>query len=144
MHRLDSISPDLVAILQRASPATQRRAALAACEFAVVHSGSKDATIAKALKALRQPGTDPQPARSEIQAIVQQLDAAAFRAQDLSESGQGSDEDYTKAFAKARCAAAVSFARLTDPLEAALEAVYEAAMTTDDPVEIIAVVQSVL
>ena len=144
MHRLESISIDLVTRLRTASTAKQRAATLAACEFAVSRSGIRNATTDKAMSELRTTGTISPKTTAELQAIVEQLDDEAFHAQEASDVRQGSNEDYLAAFARARCGAAISLAGTADPLEAALEAIYEAAMTADEPEKIISVVQGAL
>jgi hypothetical protein len=144
MHRLESISADLDAKLRSASPAQQRAAMLTACEFALKHSGVKNATIAKGIGELRRTGAISPGLCTDLQAIVEQLDEDAFRAQEAVEAGHGSWDEYLAAYSRARCGAALSFAGLADPLQAAVEAIYEAAMTSDDPEEIISVLQSAL
>jgi len=144
MHRLQSISADLAARLQSASPAQQRAAMVTACEFALEHSGVKNATITMGIGELRRTGAISSGLCTDLQAIVERLDEDVFRAQEAVEAGYGSWDQYLAAYSRARCGAALSFAGLDDPLQAALEAIYEAAMTTDDPEEIISVLQSAL
>jgi hypothetical protein len=115
---------------------------LTACEFALKHSGLKNATIAKGIEELLRTGAISP--GLHLQAIVKQLDEDAFRAQEAVEAGHGSWDQYLAAYSRARCGAALSFAGLADPLQAALEAIYEAAMTTDDPEELFSVLQSAL
>jgi hypothetical protein len=61
-----------------------------------------------------------------LAAIVEHLDNHYFDLKDRFEAGAGSESSYLDAFRKARAATAVMAALAPDPLEAAMNALYEA------------------
>lgn len=141
---LEDLSPDLAAKLQRASAAKQRAASLAACEFAVAHARVEHPLIDKALKTLREGGVLLPEDKAELDALAAQLDEDYFALQEAAEEGQASTEDYMRVFAQARAVAALSCAGDEDALQAATDAIYEAAAKTDDKEGLVARILGVL
>jgi hypothetical protein len=136
MTRLETLSPDVAGKLQRASVANQRAAALAACEFAIARTGIEHPLVEKALKKVRAAGVLTRKEKAELDTLVAQLDEEYFALQEAAEEGRASTEDYVKVFGQARAVAALSFATGEDAFQAATEAIYEAAATTDDKEEL--------
>jgi hypothetical protein len=68
--------------------------------------------------------------------ITEELDETAWDVQDKVDEGLIPEQAYLDAFSKARAVAAVGCALETDPLQAALESVYEAQAATCDLVAI--------
>lgn len=144
MTRLERLSPDLADRLRHASPPKQRAAALAACEFAVAHTKVEYAIVEKALKKVRAAGVLAPTERAELDALAAQLDEEYFVLQDAAEEGRASTEDYMRRFSEARAIAALSFVGGEDAFQAATEAIYEAAATTDDNEALTSIIQSAL
>jgi hypothetical protein len=82
--------------------------------------------------------------KSDLDALAAQLDAEYFALQEAIEEGRASTNDYMRPFGQARAVAALSFAGREDAFQAATEAIYEAAATTDDKEELFAHILSVL
>lgn len=144
MTRLESLSPDLGDKLQRASAVKQRAASLAACEFAISHAKVEHAIVEKALEKVRRAGVLAPQERDELVALAEQLDEEYFNLQEAAEEGRASTEDYMRLFGQARAVAALSFAGGEDALQAATEAIYEAAATTEDKEGLAIVIESAL
>ena len=79
-----------------------------------------------------------------LDTLVAQLDDEYFQLQEAEEEGQASSEDYMRVFGQARAVAAVAFAGGDDPFEAATEAIYEAAATTDNQGDLVAQIEEAL
>jgi hypothetical protein len=144
MTRLEILSPDVADKLQRASAAKQRAASLAACEFAVAHTRVEHRLVDEALRTLRAAGVLTPNEKAELDALAAQLDEDYFALQEAAEEGQASTEDYLAMFAKARAVAALACAGDENALQAATEAIYEAAATADDKDGLLACILAVL
>jgi hypothetical protein len=129
--RLQTADPDLVDELRAASPTAQRRAARAAAETAVQHTGVNSPILDLVLPRLGDATPDTN-LRTQVAALVEELDERAWAIQDQVEAGAQTQHDYLTAFAAARAAAAVLAALDTDPEQAALESAYEAQAATAD------------
>ncbi len=144
MTRLDSLSADLTDKLRRASSAKQRAASLAALEFAIARAEVEHPLVEKALEKVRTAGVLTPKEKAELDALAAQLDEEYFALQEAAEEGRASTEDYMRVFGQARAVAALSFAGGDDPFQAATEAIYEAAATTDDKEDLTALIESAL
>lgn len=144
MTRLETLSPDLAAKMQRASAIKQRAASLAACEFAISRAKVEHPLVEKALKKMRATGVLAPKEKAELDALAAQLDEEYFALQEAAEEGQARTEDYMRVFGQARAVAALSFAGGDDASQSAAEAIYEAAATTDDKEELSIHILSVL
>jgi hypothetical protein len=144
MSRLETISSSIAVSLSQASETRQRAACLAACEFAVEHSGVNSPVVEQALQALRQSNPVAPQVKRELEALTQRLDDEYFDLQEAAENGTASEDEWKRAFSQARAASALVFASGEDALEAASEAVYEATATVDDNSELIAIVANAL
>ncbi len=81
--------------------------------------------------------------RTAINKLADDLDAAAWDKQNLSDAGTTTDAEYVAAFRLARAATAVQFA-LDDDADAAAETCYEAQAAVDDISEVRAIALSQL
>lgn len=144
MSRLETLSPELTAKLRRASQVEQRAASLAAGEFAVSHANVEHPVIKEALTMLRTGGVLAPEKRAEIGALAARLDEEYFDLQEAAEEGRASADEYLRLFGQARAVTAVLSAFQDHPFEAAAEAIYEAAATTDQPKDLFSVVEAVL
>lgn len=100
-------------------------AARAAAEAAVQHSGVNLTILDRALPHLDNADPDAN-LRSQVAALVEELDERAWTIQDQVDAGAQSQQDYFTAFAAARAAASVLAALDADPEQAALDSAYEA------------------
>jgi hypothetical protein len=144
MTRLEALSPDLARRLQEASASKQRAAGLAAAEFALAHAGVRHPLVESALAKVRSAGALAPKDKAQLDTLAAQLDEEYFALQQAAERGQSGSEEYMRVFGQARAVSALAFAGREDALQAATEAIYEAAATTDDKKEFFAVVQSAL
>jgi hypothetical protein len=142
--RLASVDRDLAKRILAADPAACRRAAAAAAGWAVGSAGLDDPRVDAFLTRDAAPATDVAVAREALRALVDELDEGGWNLQDQVEEGNASNDDYLRAFGKARAASALYEATGEDPHLAALEAVYEAWMVVDDPGELRSIVVAVL
>lgn len=130
--RLESTFPELARAVEGASAAQRRDAALAASALAVEQTGLRNVAVDAALQELRSNRTVDDSRRSELHALVEELDEAYWSMQELVESGAAAGSDAVAAFRQARAAASVAFATETDARTAALEGLYEAVAAIDD------------
>lgn len=144
MVRLKALYPDLVDKLRSASDTKQRKAGLAASEFAISHAALEHPLVNRTLEKVRATGILTPKEKVEIDGLAEKFDDEYFAMQEAAEHGQTSSDDYMQSFSKARAVAALSFAGSENAFEAATEAIYEAAATTDDQEELSALIQSVL
>jgi hypothetical protein len=144
MTRLDCVLPDLAAKLQASLPPKQRAAALVACEFAIAHAQVQHPLVQSTLDKLRATGVLSVNERRDLDALTVRLDNEYFDLQEAAEQGKASREDYLRAFEKARAVAALSYAGRENSLEAANEAICEAAATVDDRRRLVALLEAVL
>jgi len=144
MTRLETLEPGLADRLQRASATTQRRAALAACDFAVGQSKIEHPLVKEVLEKLRAGNALESKERAELEALVLRLDEEYLDLQEAAENGRVTTNDYLRVFRQARAAASILSAFHDNPIQASHEAVYEAAAITDEPAQLFARIDEVL
>lgn len=144
MTRLETLSPELSSALRRASSAKQRAASLVASEFASARAKIEHPLVERALAKMRAGGFLTPKEKAELNALAAELDEEYFALQEAAEEGRVRTEDYMRVFAQARAVVAMVFAAGEDALQAATESVYEAAATTGDKEELIALIRSAL
>lgn len=130
--RLHLLDPALEARLRTASPVQLRRVVMQVCRFALERTGLSNPVLSEAV---RSDITDDERAElnRSVAELAASLDEAAFVAQEKIENNPAAYRSYLSAFAQARAASAVAFALDKDhPVQAALEAVYEANAATHD------------
>jgi hypothetical protein len=130
--RLSALDRDFYSLLIRQSDDKLRSLALTACQFAVQKVGLKYPVIDHALRTLtdRKP-LDPSQV-GELGKLVMALDATQKEINDRVTLGKTSALGGKIATDQARAANAVYLAANGDPLYAALEAIYEAYIATED------------
>jgi hypothetical protein len=141
--RLQTADADLVRVLRAASPQALRRVAYGVAKTAVEHTGLREETLDSALERVREVTPDPA-LRDRVAHLVEQFDERAWDIQEQVEAGTATQDEYLRAFAIARAAAAVHSALDNDPADAALEAAYEAQAATQDMALVRAVAQQAL
>ncbi len=129
--RLDSVSPELAERLRGTSEDALRRVAAAVGDLAVKRVSLADPRLERALSAVagRRAGGDE---KVELEGLVEELDEAAWEIQARVHAGQAPEDEYLRAFRKARAASSVAFALDPDPHAAAMESVYEAQAAVGD------------
>jgi hypothetical protein len=130
--RLSTVATDLVESLQAQRTVRLRRTAADVARLAVQRTRLVDPRIDSALAALHDGNFGDSDARSAVQQLTKELDVIAWDLQKVAEESRGSMQPYHAAFARARAAASVKCALNSDPLSAALEAVYEAQAAVSD------------
>jgi hypothetical protein len=85
MMRLEAVAKELTVKLKAASPAKQRKAALAACRLATQTGLIEEPIVLDALDQLQQHGVLPTQSISELRALADQLDEKYFDLQDRAE-----------------------------------------------------------
>ena len=142
--RLSTISLELVDKLKVQPPERLRRAAADAASFAVQQLCLADPRLDAALAALRGGKFGDTGERSAAQQLTRELDMIAWEVKKTAEERNSSMRPYYTAFARARAAASVKCALDSNPLNAALEAVYEAQAAVADLQAIRTVVETAL
>ena len=130
--RLETISEPLVTRLREATPATQRAAAVEAARLALRLAGVAIPSVDSALDEITSRGEISAKVRVALEEIVSGFEQRAFQVQEQSLAGNGVYRDYLPLFSAARAVSAILMALQENPFEAACEAIYEAAATTDD------------
>lgn len=118
--------------MEAASETQCRVAAIAASAVAVEQTGLRDVAVDAALQELRGNRTVDESRRSELHALVEELDEAYWDTQELVGPGSAAGSDAVAAFRLARAAASVAFATETDARRDALDGLYEAVAALDD------------
>lgn len=131
-RRLDVIAGDLAEQLEREPELRLRRVAERVALAALGEVSLEGDRVDRAVAALRAGRYGDGPERAELKALIDELDEAAWDLQDEVEAGNTDQANYLAAFGRARAAMALWFALDSDPLEAAMEAAYEAEAATDD------------
>lgn len=117
--RLGTVDLPLVHEVSGYDTTRLRAAAAAVVRHGLSRAGVSDPRVDAALARLAAGQWGDGPARDELRALVDELDEAAWDAQDAGRP------DYLPSFARARAAGALDYALDADPLLAALEAAYE-------------------
>lgn len=143
MIRLETLSPEFVEKLSKASAASQRAAALAASQFAVSETKLDHPSIKEALDELQTMGFLTPGKKAELEALVEELDNKYFDLQD-SHPGEAISAEALLAFSQARAVAAVLSAATEAPFEAAAEAIYEAAAASDNQEGLLSLIEPLL
>jgi hypothetical protein len=132
ISRLSAVAIDMAEQLSLQPPRRLRRAAAAAASLAVERTQLADRRLDTALAAVRGDIPAAMAELSQVLALTEELDEAAWDAQEQVEAGVLPERAYLAAFARARAAASVGFALEPSALRAALESVYEAQAAVDD------------
>jgi hypothetical protein len=120
---LDSEFPGLVHELEGATADEQRAAALAAAQMAIMRTQLRDHRLNTAAAANRFGDCAE---REAVSALTDELDEVAWTIQARVHHGMAAEEEYSRAFRKARAASALFFALDENPLNAAIQGLYEA------------------
>jgi len=131
-YRLRHIAKDLLEELTKADESHLRGVAVAVCNLAVQRSGLKSPVVNEAMQYLLRWQAVPAGIQADLEDLVDQLDAKYFDAKDAAEAAGEGDENWHRAFHKARAAAAVLFACNEDPVRAAAESAFEANAAAHD------------
>jgi hypothetical protein len=130
--RLSALDQDFYRLLLRQSDDRLRLTALTACQFAVQKVGLKYPAIENALRTMSERKPLDTAEAAELGKLVMALDATQKELNDRVTLGKTSALGGKLATCQARAANAVYLAANDDPLYAALEAVYEAHIATED------------
>ena len=132
--RISSLDNDFYTQLLRESDDGLRRMALAACRYAVEKSNLQYPAILNALKAMTDDKPLSQSEIAEMGKLVAALDAFHIGTdiRDRDKHGKTDTLSAKAAMFQAHAASAVFMAANSDPLFAALEAIYEAYLATGD------------
>jgi hypothetical protein len=144
VRRLETISTELVEKLRRAPPAKQRKATLAACEFALSYAQVDNPLVEESLASLRAYGGLSPNQKAELEALAARLDDQYLDLRSAAEEGRAGANDYLPVFEKSLAVSALAFAGAEDPFEASTEAMYEAAIATDKDEGLFAAVEAAL
>lgn len=144
MNRLSSVAADLAEQMNNRSASQLRKVASTAALLAVDRTNLVDPRLEGALAAIRDSAPGNRNECSNALRVAEELDERAWDIREKVDEGTLPKRSYLEAFRKARAAAAVGFALELNPLQAALEAVYEARAAVADLEAVRAAINSVL
>jgi hypothetical protein len=127
MTRLETLLPELAAMLELAPVAKLRAACVAACDYAVTEAKIQHPLVMEVVKKMREGTVITQDQRRQLEAIVARLDEDYFDMAKAFDEGRASAATYRRLFSQARAVACILFALEENPFHAATEAIYEAA-----------------
>jgi hypothetical protein len=130
--RLGIIFPDLEKDLKRLSPAGLRDVAAAAAREATRIIGIANTTVEEGIAALAGAHYGDPSLTGRLRSLVEELDGIQWDLQDGVDEGRKEKAAQSKAFREARAVNALYYALQANPLEAALEALYEAHAAIQD------------
>ena len=130
--RLGAVARDLVLLLSGRTDEELRVVAQDVVAFGLARAPVAGALVDQGLQALQAGDPGDGGLREELEALVAELDERAWAAQEAWESGDAPEAAYAEAFGRARSAAAVVAALGQEPLDAALESVYEVQVGSGD------------
>jgi hypothetical protein len=125
-NRLELIDYDLSEKIKNASSEKQRSISLAVTRYAIMESNLISNLVGQAYEAVRTGRINDKELKDQIEHLVQDLDQKQWDLHDLVDEGEASEEEYLKAFKRARAANALFFLLDADPVISALESSYEA------------------
>lgn len=136
--RLSTLAPDAVKRLRAMTEHQRRETVAAACDYALERTGLKSALLDSARERLHshQPLSAEQ--RTALESLAADLDNRYFDLQESALEGTNGSDEAAHFFSQARAISALLFAFDSDSLTASTEALYEAAMSGDDPVQVLA------
>lgn len=134
-NTLNLIDPALTRIVENATEDQLRKMTLVACELACKENRLNHPLIEQALTALRSGVYGNQVLKEQVEKLTEELDETQWDIQDKVEQGSADQDEYTIAFQRARAASAIYSALDDDPLEAAINALYEVNFSLGDDKE---------
>lgn len=132
VSRLSTVAADLAEQLEHRPSSQLRKVATTAALLAVDRTSLVDSRLDTALAAIRDGAPGNRDECSAASRVTEELDERAWDIQEKVDEGMLPQEVYLEAFRRARAAASVGFALEVNPLQAALEAVYEAQAAVAD------------
>lgn len=144
MFRLTTISKELSVGLTRAAAEKQREVVVRSCEYVIKKTKTNSRLILDILQKYSNKSDLPLNLRTELEKEIAIFEEEYFRLQAAEETGECSQEEYLIPFQKARAISAVLYCFESDLELASNEALYEAAMSLDDPEELIDTIKKVL
>jgi hypothetical protein len=130
--RLSTVAADLAEQLEHRPSSQLRKVATIAALLAVDRTHLADPRLDAALTAIRDGAAGDRNECSAVSLVVEELDEKAWDIQESVDEGTQPQEAYLEAFRMARAAESIGFALEVNPLQAALEAVYEAQAAVSD------------
>jgi hypothetical protein len=130
--RLSTLDKDFYTSLLREDDPALRRAALAAARYAVEKTKMHYPAVEAVLKLLHKGHPLPETEVRELGKLVINLDNIQVDLRERVKLGKKTEAEWRIAFVQARVANAVFQAANVDPLNAALESIYEAYSATED------------
>ena len=134
-QRLSTVAPDLVTEISRMPEGRLRELASGIADAAGRETQLDDPRFRAALAILQSDRSDEAAVRAGVETLVQELDEVAWDIQDKLDSGEGTYDQYSRAFDRARAAAAAYWALDSDPEVAALESAYEASIVLQSRIQ---------
>ncbi|MBW3542015.1 MAG: hypothetical protein KY476_17235 [Planctomycetes bacterium] len=137
MVRLETLALEVARHLRHLPEPELREIALAACDFALARTNFKAPIVTEARDRLARGESLSPESLAALERLATELDERYLELQDATDPA-APQSAVLRAFADARAAAALLHAFDPDALTAATEAVYEAAMTAENPSDLFA------
>ena len=136
LMRLETVARELSEKLRMASPEQQKAASFAACQLALQAVKMDISIVFEAVEELRKQGVLSNRRVTQLNDLVAQLDQVYFDLQDRSNDEPDLQREALRLLGQARAVSALSLAGGGDTFVAAMEAIYEASVTVNDPSKI--------
>lgn len=139
--RLNTLSRSITEQLLAAQSGQQRAAALIACRMAIDNTSLKHVLVDEVLDVLQAEGKITDHVKAALSKLADELDNGYFDLANKTNSDSATEMAARQMFCQARAVTALRFACDDDIHISAAEAVYEAAMSTDDPSQVLDAVE---
>jgi hypothetical protein len=127
MNRIETIAPEIVDLIDRASLLLRHKILVGVCATAIEGSGIEHDIVSSMFNEFQRNGVILARMRKILQELANEFDEKYF---DFQDSGEG--ELALQRFRQARAIAALAFAGDNSNKTSALDAIYEAAMAVSD------------
>lgn len=142
--RLNTISSELAEKIMVAQPQQQRAAALVACRISMAQTSMTLTVATETLKALEANEQISEQTRATLRNLTDELDLRYFELMDGEATDFAAETTARQFFSQARAIASLAYASEGNFPMSVVEAVYEAALSTDDPHRVIDAVDAAL
>jgi len=143
-NRLETIAKNLSERIVAANSIQLKEASIVACKLAIQATCLDFAIILESLEQIQQEGSLTKERVAELNDLVALLDDKYFDIQEKAGDNQDLQTEALCFFRQARAVSALSFVCEEDPITAANECIYEAAMAFDDRSEFFSVIEDII
>jgi hypothetical protein len=133
MTRLETLCPELYHAIRSLPDVRRHEATMWACECAVAASHLTNPDIGMAMNRMRSDGVPPTDMHNQLAELAERLDTEYLAMRSAAEGAGTPHGDWLARFNEGQAAAALACATESTTIDSAVEAIYEAALASDDP-----------